>query len=301
MLQSYLEKAIFITLILISIQSTKQINEFTVTRLDLDEKYYCSPSSRIDFDIVGSFNDSTSSLDRINFAVTSNGNKYETECIPSELNGKLICHIKLRYPVNNSDIYLPTTPPENKKYTFKNWENIFGSRGGEISKLENLTCKAEEGNIFTPNSITIGECIKNTDKRRIIISGEWDNAKTILSNNAYMAISFDNENGELIGCDYKVNIGFECDFNVEGKIKVKEQYFEERTLLGHKVFKINKYESDKSASKCTNNNPNGDDKDKDNDGDDFDDFNEDDIKEALFADSLKFLNKILILFSLLLF
>ena len=301
MIQSYFEKTIFITLILVSIQSTNKINEFTVDRLDLSEKYYCT-GSRIEFNIVGSFNGSTGLFDKIYFNVTSNGNKYEAECLPSSLNRKLLCHIKLRYPVINSDIYLPTTPPEDEKYTFKNWENVFGSRGGEIQKLKNLTCKVNGYTSFTPTSITLGECIKNSDKRRIIINGEWDDNKEGLSYNMDMSISFDNENGELIECQYnKTNIGFECDFKVEGIIKIKEQYFEEKTLLGYKIYKINKYESDKTASKCINNNSNGNNKDDDNDGDDFYDFNEDDIKEALSANSLKLLNKILILLSLLLF
>ena len=60
-------------------------------------------------------------------------------------------------------------------------ENVFESGGAEICKQENLTCKEDEDNIFTPKSITIGGCIKNTDKRRIIISGELDNIKKNLS------------------------------------------------------------------------------------------------------------------------
>lgn len=228
MLQAYLNKAIFITLILISIQATNQVKEFTVDKLELDERHYCS-GSRIDFNILGKFNASTSSLDRIRFDVTSNGNKYETECIPSSLNGKLICHIKLRYPVSNSDIFLPPTPPEDKTYTFKNWENVFGSKAGEINKLANLTCKASEGNIFTPTSITIGECPKNSDRRDIIINGEWENNEVTLSS-GYYSISFDNANGDLIQCNYQTNNGFKCNFNVEGTIKIKEQYLEEKNF-----------------------------------------------------------------------
>lgn len=38
MLQAYLNKAIFITLILISIQATNQVKEFTVDKLELDER-----------------------------------------------------------------------------------------------------------------------------------------------------------------------------------------------------------------------------------------------------------------------
>lgn len=58
MKQAYLDKAIFITLILISIQATNQVNEFTVEKLELEERYYCY-ASRIEFDILGKFNSST--------------------------------------------------------------------------------------------------------------------------------------------------------------------------------------------------------------------------------------------------
>ena len=302
MKQAYLDKAIFITLILISIQATNQVNEFTVEKLELEERYYCY-ASRIEFDILGKFNSSTGLLDSINFYVTSNGNKYETECNPSSLNSKLFCKIKLRYPVNNSDIFLPLTPPEDKKYVFKNWENIFGSKPGESNKLANLTCKITVGNIFTPNSITIGECLKKSNSRDIIINGEWENKKVNLSRGSY-SISFDNENGDFINCNYQTYNEFKCNFNVEGTIKIKEQYFEVKTLLGYTIYKINKFDSSETVSNCSNNIANSDGKDDNNNGDDDDfdfDFDEDDFREALSADSLQLLNKILILFSLLLF
>ena len=66
-------------------------------RLDLDGKFYCSAASRFEFDMVGLFNDLTSSFNRINFDVISNVNKYETEYIPYTLTRKLISHIKLHF------------------------------------------------------------------------------------------------------------------------------------------------------------------------------------------------------------
>ena len=297
-MRAYLEKAIFIISILISISFTNQVTEFTVEKLELDEKHYCFAASRIEFSILGKFNGSTGLLDTIGFNVTSNGNKYETECLVYSMDKKLLCQIKLRYQANNSDFFLPPTPPEDKKYTFKNWENVFGSRALEINKLENLTCKIDFNNIFTPTSITIGECL-NSKGRNIIINGEWENSKEKPSSGSY-SISFDNVNGELIKCNYQTNNEFKCFFNVEGKIKIKEQYFEEPTFLNYRVHKINKFDSDKTVSSCSK----SDDKDDNNNGDDDDfdfDFDEDDFRDALSADSLQLLNKILILFSLLLF
>ena len=142
MKQSYLKYAIFISMILISNQESNDVIEFTVEKLEIPE-VYCR-DSRIEYEIKGSFNGSNLYLKSFSFDAISNGNKYESGCNPTNSYEKLYCHVKLRYPVNTSDIFLPTSPPETDNLILKNWENVFGSRSGEIIKLKNMTCMPEE-------------------------------------------------------------------------------------------------------------------------------------------------------------
>lgn len=164
-----------------------------------------------------------------------------------------------------------------------------------------MTCMPEESNVFTSTSISIGECKNNSDIRQIIIKGEWDKYLSRLEDNSNIKLSFDNVDGELIECVYQNEIGFICDFKVEGIIKIKEQYFEGHSRLLSRIYKIKKYESVQTASSCSDNNSkNNDDGDGDSDGDDDDDdFNDKTIRGNSSANSLQFFNKIIIIFSLL--
>ena len=126
-------------------------------------------------------------------------------------------------------------------------------------------------------SITIGDC-KYLSGRNIKISGNWADEKNTLSDYATIYMSLDNSNGDFAKCVYKSS-QFECDYPGQGRIKIDEQYIS----YSLSSYKIKEKDSGKSASGCS------------------DDFDDEDIEEYLSADSLKFLNKILILFSLLLF
>ena len=144
-----------------------------------------------------------------------------------------------------------------------------------------MTCLPRERNIFTPTLITIGECNEYT--RSIKIKGNWSEDRTQFPSSTSTTISFDFRDGDLIKCYYnESNSEFDCEFPLEGgNIKIQSQFIP-GCQLG--PFKINKYDSEEYAPNCDN-----------------DDFDDEIIKVFEFANSLHFLNKILILISLLLF
>ena len=281
MTQSYLKRTFFIALIFISIQSSNQIIESTVKEIEVD-RYPCSESkAQYDFDIIiSSFSDSVSSFDTITFDVqTSDGRKLETNCNPLNiLSSKFMCHINVRYPLEKTDILLPTQAPTVQNYAFKNWEQVIGANPGVSNKIGNVTCLPEEKNTFIPSSVTIGDCFID---RSFTINGEWEKKdKADLSDYSSSKIRLDNKNGDLATCRYKTSFkGFDCNFSGEGDINMKEQYF---TVLGE-VYKMKEFNSGKSAKRC--------------DDDDFD-F---DFPRPLSADYLHFINKILFFMSFLLF
>ena len=277
-MQSYLKRTIFFVLILAIIQVSFEANaEFTVEKLDTSS-YACKKSTaEYDFDILGTWSGSPG-ISSIQFHVNSNGKKYIADCLPITLiTPKLSCHVQISYPFNNADIILPTKAPTIDKYTFKNWEKTIGSNSGVSNKIGGVTCVPEEKNTFEPTSITIGDC-KYLSGRNIKISGNWADEKNKLSDYATIYMSLDNSNGDFAKCVYKSS-QFECDYPGQGRIKIDEQYIS----YSFSSYKIKEKDSGKSASGCS------------------DDFDDEDIEEYLSSDSLKFLNKILILFSLLLF
>ena len=144
-----------------------------------------------------------------------------------------------------------------------------------------MTCLPRERNIFTPTSITIGDCNEYT--RSIKIKGNWIEDRTKFPSSTSTTISFDFKDGDLIQCNYNETYSeFDCEFPRKGgNIKIQSQFIPGGQLG---PFKINKYDSEEYAPNCDN-----------------DDFDDEIIKELEFANSLHFLNKILILISLLLF
>ena len=281
MIQSYLKRTFFITLILISIQNSNQIIEATVQKIQLDS-YPCSKSkAQYDFDIIiSSFSDSVSSFDTITFDVqTSDGKKLQTNCSPySFLSSKFTCHIDVRYALDKADILLPTNAPTVDKYAFKNWEQTIGANPGVSNKIGDVTCLPEEKNTFIPSSVTVEDCFLGS--RSFKINGEWEQKdKADLVDYSSAKIELDNKNRDIATCKYRTDFnGFDCNFEGEGDLNMKDQYF---TTLS-KVYKMKGFNSGKSAKKC------------DDDDDDY-------IIRHLSADYLHFLNKILIFMSLLLF
>ena len=233
--------------------------------------------------IIGSFNDSASSIDTIFFDVkTSDGRKWNTNCIPFTSN--FLCDIEVRYPLDKMDILLPTKTPIVEKYTFKDWEKVFGANPGVSNKIEDVTCLPQERNTFIPSSITVGECLLGS--RSFTIKGEWEKKnKTDIINYSSASIVLDNKDGDISNCRYNNQpIGFTCEFKGEGEIKMKEQFF----YASVDLYKMKEFDSGKTFTKCI-------DKD-DNEDEDDDEY----VKKFLSADSF-YINKILIIITLLLF
>ena len=275
----YLKRTIFIALILISIKNSNQVIEFTPEKIERGS-YPCKSDGEYDFDIIGTFSDSVSSFDTIVFDVeTSDGRKLQSKCSPFKfLSSKFMCHIDVRYPLDKIDILLPTKTPIVDKYSFKNWETVFGANPGVSNKIEDVTCLPEEKNTFIPSSITVGDCFLGS--RSFTIKGEWelkDNAD--LMDYSRTKIVLDNKDGNISECTYKTELsGFDCELVGEGEIKMKEQYFK----ASSNVYKMKEFNSGKTSKKCT---------DKDD---------EDYIDKIISGGSLLFINKILIIITLLL-
>ena len=87
-----------------------------------------------------------------------------------------------------------------------------------------MTCLPSERNIFTPTSITIGDCNEYT--RSIKIKGNWIEDRTKFPSSTSTTISFDFRDGDLIKCNYnESNSEFDCEFPRKGgNIKIQSQY-----------------------------------------------------------------------------
>ena len=190
-------------------------------------------------------------------------------CYPSRHTGdNFACAIdKNKFPLNNVNITLPITPPNVEGYTFKNWEKTIGYKPGYSNKLYRITCLNKEENTFVPSSITVEECT-------FVINGNWENENSInLYSFSQIEIVVENEKKDIAICNYKKELTrFECEFEGDGSIKIKEQY----------LTKIKGIDSGKTVN-CS-----------------IDDFFDDEIKSVL-SGSFFDLNNILILISLLLF
>ena len=280
MKQLHLKRIFFITLILISIQNSNQTVEFTVEKLEMRSSPCSNSGGQYDYNIKGKFSDTTSIFDSFVFNVeTSDGNTMQSTCSPSDLLSELFCHIDVRYPLNNADILLPTKTPKVDKFIIKNWEGVFGAKPGESNKIGGVTCAPEEKNTFVPSSIEVEDyCILGS--RSFTINGDWEQkGKKDLTNYASATIGLDNKGKDFTKCTYQTQPNrFECRFEGEGEIKFKEQYF---TVL-NMPYKIKGYNSGKSYKKC------------DDDDDEL-------IEHILSAGSFHFINKILIIISILLF
>ena len=282
MIQSNLKRTLFIVLILISIQNSNQNTECTVEKMEYDSDLCSEWKAECVFDIIiSSFSDKISSFDTITFDVhTTDGRKLQTTCSPYNIlsTSKFICHIDVRYPLDNTGILLPTTAPKVEKYAFKNWEKTIGANPGTSNKISDVTCLPEELNTFIPSSVEIGDCAISI--RYITIKGEWENKNKALTNMSPCKIELNNKNLDIMSCSYRTDIiGFECRFEGEGNINMKEQYF----TAVNRVYKLKEFNSGKSSKKCA------------------DDYDDDYFDNLLSADYLHFLNKILIFMGLLLF
>ena len=190
--------------------------------------------------------------------------------------------MQVSYPLKDTEILFPVTAPKVEGYTLKNWETIIGSKVGQSNNIEGITCEPEELITFEPTNITIGDCI-NQNGRKITISGKCTGPNILLYNyEVYISLTLDDSDGDFAKCYYKeTSSEFNCDYAGKGRIKIKEQYIS--VFLG--ALKMKEYDSGQSISSCTD------------DDDIIDEF----FHQYLSADSLYFLNKILILFSFLLF
>ena len=270
---------IFLALFFICIQNSNQSVEFIVNDLFVSASACSQSDGKFRFQIRGTFNGDTNLFETFEMNVeTSKGKKMPAQCVPVNALGvsEFTCSIDIaHYPIKTEDIILPNKPPQTSDYTFKNWEEIIGKQ----NKIEKQTCLPESSNTFIPSSIEIGDC-GFLDSRTITINGEWeDKSKTIvLVDYSSVEIVFDGDNVST-KCRYfksRTPLRFECDYKGSGQIKISEQYFQTLTA----VYKINSINSGKSVSKC--------------DDDDY-------ILDALSLGSFPFLNKILLIISLLLF
>lgn len=276
MMQSHLKRVIFFALIFIFIQGSNQV-EFNVESIDSKGSYCTQSEGEYHFNILGTFSGSVNFYSVVYLNVTTDGNKkHEAKCYPvsGSTQEKLECYVTIRYALNLDKIVLPATVPKSNKFTIKNWEKGIGS--GSIS---DVNCRPNEKNIFTPTLITIGDCNEYT--RSVKIKGNWIEDRIKFPSKS-TTISFDFRDGDFIKCNYnESNSEFDCEFPGKGgNINIQSQYIKGGQLG---PFKINKYESNEYAQNCDN-----------------DDFDDEIVKVFEFANSLHFLNKILIIVSLLL-
>lgn len=281
MFQSYIQRALFLALLFISIQNSSEAVEFTVESLN---KGSCEKANgKYPFTIHGTFDGKTSYFSSFMLDLeTTNGEKIQAECSPIAvlLVYEFSCKIDIsRYPLNNVNIIFPTSAPNNDQYTFKNWESIIGSDPGVSNVIESVNCSPEAKNTFVPNSITYDDCI--IDFRKIYIKGNWEDSEGKHPIDYTSGdIVLDNSNKDVVDCSYKNSV-FECKFEGEGRLKINEQY----VTIFREVYKIKGYDSGKSVKKCSE------------DDDDFD-------WDAYLDDNLSsnyLLNKFLIIVCLLLF
>ena len=141
------------------------------------------------------------------------------------------------------------------------------------NKLLGITCLNKEENTFVPSSITVEDCT-------FIINGYWEYENSIsLYSFSTVEIEVDNEKKDFAICKFNNQpMRFECDFEGDGPIKIKEQYL----TNSNRVYKIKEKDSGKTV-KCST-----------------DDYFDDEIKSVL-SGSFYDLNNILILISILLF
>ena len=261
--------------------SFQQKIEFTVEDLP-QYSFECSQNTTYKFDIKGTFSGSVSSLTD-NFELdleTSDKRKIKSSCTPYNalLTSKITCKIDTcLYPFDKVDIILPTKGPQTNKFIFKDWEKVIGKQSGVSNKISKVDCSPKESsNTFIPSSVKVEDCL--FIQSSFEIKGEWENKNKKVSING-MNMLLDNENNSVAKCYYYDNNNspyFKCDFDY-GKVKFKEQFFKGSI----DTYKIKAFDSGKSAKKCS------------------DDF-EDDI-DRILKGSFYFLNKILIIFGLLLF
>lgn len=282
MISSYLKISIFIAFISISFQQLKEKVEFTVDSLD-ETSFKCSSGGySYEFDIKGTYNGSPSIFDDFELGLeTSDGRKIKSNCTPYKvlLLSKVTCRIdNCLYPLDKVDIVFPTTTPQIDRFTFLNWEKEIGGK-----KIPNVNCLTKDfDNIFKPSSIELGTCIFGENS--FIIKGNWEKTEKSI-NNVYVNginILLDNENKDVAKCYYynnKTPLQFECSFKGYGKVKFKEQLFKGSL----NAYKLEEFDSGKSAKKCS--------------GDGI----EEEIEKMINSGSFYYINKILILFALLLF
>ena len=285
MIKSYLKRTIIFVLILFHIQTSIQDDDavFTVEKLDTSS-YECRKSqARFTFDILGKWNHLPLFGATLNFHTISGNKKSFAECFIWD-KGVLSCHTQISYPLRNTYILLPVKTPKTEGYTIKNWEKIIGSEPSISNAIEVKTCEPEAGNIFEPTNITIGDCQSGSNIRKIKISGKWADNNNTLYPNCIVHISLDdNSDGDFAKCVSRDTPGFDCNYTGKGRIKINEQYVTDIIWS----FKMKELDSGQSVSSCSS--------------DDDDDDELEILSQFLSADSLYFLNKMLILFSFLLF
>ena len=186
------------------------------------------------FNIEGDFSKNVNILDKVNInLLTSSGKNIKSICTPfSETkysNAQLQCDIDIcKFPLENIDIYLPTTAPQEKGYKFNNWKKIIGAQPGESNIIRNVKCLPDIKNTFLPSSVKITECLE----AKIIfeIYGEWEdkdesNIPTLLS----FSLVIGNDTDAIAYCDLVTTspIYMECEYlsNGDNKIIIEEQNF----------------------------------------------------------------------------
>ena len=282
MIQSYLKILIFLAFFSFSFQQSKENVEFTVETLD-ETSFECSSRDySYEFDFKGTFTGSPSIFNNFDLSLeTSDGRKIKSTCTPYKvlLLSKVACKIdNCLYPLDKEDIIFPTKIPQIDGFVFTNWEKVVGGK-----KIPNVDCLTKEfDNTFKTSSIELGTCFLGENS--FTINGNWENTDKSITN-AYINginILLDNENKDVAKCYYYYNetpLQFKCTFKGYGKVKFKEQLFKGSL----KAYKLKDFDSGKSAKKCS--------------GDGI----EEEIKKMINSGSFYFLNKILILISLLLF
>ena len=296
MIQSYFKRTFFIALILFVFQKSSQNIEFTIIEKGEISQNCIEDEGDFAFNIFGNY-DRTKVNDNIlpDFLLeveTSDEKKIKANC-SIKYNSYFLCKIDAtQNTLNKVDILLPTKAPNIEEYTFKNWEEVIGAKPGVTNRLANVECIPEEEDTFLPTSITIQECWTKIF-HLIQISGSWINKTDDLP--AIIELILDNDNRDFIYCNNNISepYGLKCYFKGEGYIKIKEQYYKHITFsikdskreYHSTVYKVKEIDSKKRVKKCHDDGLSNDD--------------EDIIK--VLSGSAYFLNKILILISLLLF
>ena len=245
MTQSYLKRTIFMAIMLISFNYSKQTVTFTVESLETEESSCSITQAKYEFKIKGKFSSITYDTLTLDLE-TSNQKKIKAECTPLNLVvfSQFLCEIDIaKYPLDKVDIIFPTTAPNTKSFTFQDWDKVIGKQPGVSNKISKVDCKLDT-HTFIPSSISLEGCFLGETSFRIY--GKWEN-ESPLADYSLFELILDNDRKDNAQCSYNANpVYFDCSFEGEGRLKINEQNFVSDT----KSCLIKAIDSGKTVKKC---------------------------------------------------